>query len=129
MLRQMSPRAMKAVVALFITDRVSHGSVCSLERRLMTERTAKQGQCPGRDGGRSGVACPLTTSGLPSVRGRIGTARRSTVSAVGLVLVEVAMTNGWFLMHAPSMPVEAPREVAAPLVLSRGPCRGLVEAA
>jgi hypothetical protein len=32
------------------------------------------------------------------------------------VLVEVAMTNGWFLMHAPSVPVEAPREVAAPLV-------------
>jgi hypothetical protein len=43
--------------------------------------------------------------------------------------LEVGVTNGWFLMHAPRPPVEAPIEAAARLALSRWSCRGVVEAA
>jgi len=45
------------------------------------------------------------------------------------VLVEVSMTNGWFLLHAPRPPVEAPIEAAAQVALGRGSCRDVVEAA
>jgi hypothetical protein len=43
--------------------------------------------------------------------------------------LEVGVTNGWFLEHAPRPPVEAPIEVAARLALSRWSCCGVVEAA
>jgi hypothetical protein len=43
--------------------------------------------------------------------------------------LEVSMTNGWFLMHAPRPPVEAPIELAAQLASTGGWCRGVVGAA
>ena len=42
--------------------------------------------------------------------------------------MEVSVANGWFLLHTPRS-VEAPMEAAAQLALSRGPCRGVLEAA
>jgi hypothetical protein len=45
------------------------------------------------------------------------------------VLVEVAVANAWFLMHASRPSAEAPIEVTAQLALGRGSCRGVVEAA
>jgi hypothetical protein len=43
--------------------------------------------------------------------------------------LEVSVTNGWFLFHAPRPPVEAPLELAAQVAPSHGSCRGVVEAA
>jgi hypothetical protein len=43
--------------------------------------------------------------------------------------LEVSMTNGCLLVHAARPLVNASIELAAQLAPSRGPCRGVVEAA
>jgi len=43
--------------------------------------------------------------------------------------LEVSVTNGWFLVHAPRPLVEAPSGTAERLASTGGWCRGVVEAA
>jgi hypothetical protein len=45
------------------------------------------------------------------------------------VLVEVAVANGWYLVHPPTPLIEAPIEMAVRLALSRGSGYGVVGAA
>jgi hypothetical protein len=99
-----------------------------LELSLMTrgERT-KVGACG--DGSCSGVARPLAPCSLASVRGVVSRPRALYSRCGALVLVEVAVANGCFLVHAPTPLREAPIEMAEGLALSHGSGHGVVEAA
>jgi hypothetical protein len=68
----------------------------------------------------------MSRGGAPSVRVRVGAA--GALQWLRLCWLEVSVANGWFLLQTPR-PVEAPMEAAVQLALSRGPCRGVLEAA